>query len=188
MKPTSACWLVSASTDLAAVSNSTKVTPTPSSLANARARSIDTPAGFSRTVWLRARTGLPRLSAARRLPVGANSLIGERSMAVARWSGYCLPGRSRFSRAEQTCKVVGEAVRIAWPARREIAAVERRETDVGPGWRISRQCKRSGEEIRRAGQSGADFLLNRCRVGAVVAPGTAQSAPRLSVPGPGSER
>ena len=73
MKPMSASPRFSASTDLAAVSNCRKSTPTPSSRANSRARSIETPAGFSVAVWLRASTGLPRLRDARKAPCNASS-------------------------------------------------------------------------------------------------------------------
>ena len=83
MKPTSASPLPSASTDLAAVSNCSKLAGTPSSRASSRARSIDTPAGFSLAVRLWASTGLPMLSEARSTPVGANCWTRERVTFIA---------------------------------------------------------------------------------------------------------
>src|SRR6185369_314770 len=83
-KPMSAWSCETASTDLAAVSNTTSSTDRPSRRPNSRARSTETPRTSPVAASLAARMGLPRLIEALKRPLGAKALAMESKLLMGR--------------------------------------------------------------------------------------------------------
>ncbi len=101
-KPISTRAAVTASTTSPAAGKVTSATGTPRRRASSRDRSTDTPRGSPVAASLVARMGLPKLMAARNVPVGASSATGAGGEGVAQAASMqastsVMRGRRRFN-------------------------------------------------------------------------------------------